>query len=155
MAVVQEVVTAVRTLRSEVAVPPRDEVRVIVRFLEPEAKPAAAANAEMIRRLARIGELDLDHAGPRPKGALGEVSRSVEVFLPLAGIADLEKERQRLAKEAERLDREIDRIARKLLNREYVSKAPAEVVEKDRDRERRFDEMRRRVKDNLRALSDD
>jgi len=153
MEAVQQVVTAVRTLRSEVNVPPREEVRVLVRFLDETARGPVEANREMIRRLARIRDLDLGGDG-RPRGALAEVTRSVEVFLPLEGIADLEKERQRLAREAERLVRELDRTARKLMNREYVSKAPADVVEKDRSRERRFSEMLERVRENLRAISD-
>jgi valyl-tRNA synthetase len=78
----------------------------------------------------------------------------VEVFLPLEGIADLEKERVRLARESERLAGELERISRKLMNREYVNRAPAEIVEKDRDRERRFSEMLGRIRENLRALSD-
>ncbi|MFH1680842.1 MAG: valine--tRNA ligase [Candidatus Eisenbacteria bacterium] len=153
MAAVQDVVTAVRTLRSEVNVPPREEVRVIVRFLEEGVRAPVEANRGMIRRLARIRDLDLG-SPERPRGALAQVTRAVEVFLPLEGIADLEKERQRLAREAERLGHELDRIGRKLMNREYVSKAPGEVVEKDRDRERRFSEMLGRVRENLRALSD-
>ncbi|MFH1277725.1 MAG: class I tRNA ligase family protein [Candidatus Eisenbacteria bacterium] len=153
MAVIQDVVTAVRTLRSEVNVPPKEEVRVVVRFLDDKARPAAERNAAMIRRLARIGDLDLAASDGRPKGSLSQVTRAVEVFLPLEGLVDMEKERQRIAKEEERLARELERLARKLMNREYIAKAPAEVVEKDRDRERRFTEMLGRVRRNLAALS--
>ena len=154
MGLVQDVVTAVRTLRSEVNVPPKEEVPVVIRFLDESARPDVERNAGLVRRLARIGDLRFSEGGERPKGAIAQVTRAVEVFLPLAGLVDMEKERQRLAKEADRLGRELEKISRKLMNREYRNKAPAEVVEKDRDRERRFTEMLGRVRGNLEALSD-
>jgi len=152
-AVTAELVTAVRTLRSESNVPPKEEVSVAVRFLDDGARGSLERQAGVARNLARIGDLELG-VTERPKGAVAKVTGSLEVFLPLAGLVDLDKERARLAKEEERLGRELEKIGRKLMNREYLAKAPAEVVEKDRDREKRFAEMRGRVRENLRALSE-
>ncbi|MBN1826184.1 MAG: valine--tRNA ligase [Candidatus Eisenbacteria bacterium] len=153
MAAVAELVTSVRTLRSESNIPPKEEVPVAVRFLDESVRDAVERYGDLARGLARIGSLELGVA-ERPKGSVAHVTGALEVFLPLAGLVDIDKERQRLAKEEERLGRELEKTARKLMNKEYLSKAPPEVVEKDRDRERRFAEMRGRVRENLRGLSE-
>ncbi len=153
MQAVQELVCAVRTIRSESNVPPREEVRVAVRFLDDSVRGPVLAQAGMVRALARVGNLELD-ATDRPKGSIAQVSAKMEVFVPLEGLVDLEKERERLSREIERLTGDIDRIGKKLANENYVKRAPADVVEKDRDRERRGKEMLTRIKDNLESLSD-
>ena len=153
MAAIQTLVTGVRTLRSESNVPPGEEVVVAVRFIDEGARAPVEKHVPMIRRLARIGNLTLG-VEERPKGSVSHVTSAMEIFLPLAGLVDLEKERQRLAKDGDRLERELQKIARKLENGEYLKKAPPEVVEKEREKQKRFTEMCDRVRENLRGLSE-
>ncbi len=152
MSVIRQLVSAVRTIRSESNVPPREEVRVAVRFLDEKARRPVEEYAEQVRALARIDDLDLA-ATTRPAGSVASVSNIMEVFVPLEGVVDLEKERLRLGKEVERLSSAVERIDRKLSNHAYLEKAPAEVVEKDREKKRGFEEILSRVRDNLEGLS--
>ena len=77
----------------------------------------------------------------------------VGVYLPLKGLIDVEKETQRLTKELENLDREIERAKKKLANESFVAKAPADVVEKERAKQKDYEEKRAVMADRLRHLA--
>lgn len=151
MAAIQSVVGAVRTIRSESNVPPQSQVRAMVHFLDESARQPIEQYRDHICALGKISDLDLD-ATERPQGSIASVSGTMEVFVPLEGLVDIDKERQRLQKEADRLTGEITRIGKKLSNEQYLGKAPEEVVEKDRNRERSYREMLSRIQLNLDGL---
>jgi valyl-tRNA synthetase len=69
-----------------------------------------------------------------PKGAIQVVVDEATVVIPLAGVIDLDSERKRLAREIEKLTAEIGKIDRKLANADFLAKAPAEVVDDQRER---------------------
>ena len=84
--------------------------------------------------LARIENLTLSRDASRPAVAASAVVRGAEVFLPLAGLIDLDKERQRLVREADRLLSELDHSRKKLHNQDFLGKARPDVVERERHR---------------------
>jgi valyl-tRNA synthetase len=82
-----------------------------------------------------------------PKGAIQVVVDEATIVIPLAGVIDLDAERKRLAKEVQKLDAEIGKIEKKLGNADFLAKAPAEVVEDQRERRAEAE----RAKEKLRA----
>jgi valyl-tRNA synthetase len=130
---VVRLVTEVRTVRSEMGVPPSVKMPVWLN----EASVATLARAERwqdaIRRLARASELG-PLPGPIPQGAAQSVLDEATLVLPLAGVIDLAAERARLARDAARAGEEVEKLVRKLGNADFVNRAKPEVVEENRER---------------------
>lgn len=134
MKLFQELVRAIRNLRSQVQIPPGIKTRVIVRASD---RAAACFREEIhhINRLAFADPLVIDADAAKPKQALTEIiGEGIEVYLPLEGIVDLEAETARLKKELDQLQKETERTEKKLNNPHFIKKAPPQVVQKEKDR---------------------
>ncbi|MFN0150650.1 MAG: valine--tRNA ligase [bacterium] len=151
---VRRVITAIRMLRSESNVPPGAQVAALVRPESPRERSVLAREAETIRVLAKVSDLDLDYAQETLKKALTAVVLGAQVFLPVEGLVDLEKEKGRLGKEITRLGRELVNVRAKLTKESFLEKAPEDVVRAEREKERRFAEKLSALERNLEMLAD-
>lgn len=129
---VMEVVSAVRTIRGEMEVPPSREVEVIISCSSNASLELVRSFEQKIRALARIGAFEAGIALPRPEDAAIQVAGDIHVYLPLKGLVDVAEEERRLTKEIGKLDKEIDMFSKKLENPSFVDRAPADIVEKER-----------------------
>jgi len=132
MATVMDLITAIRTIRGEMRIGPAVTLATTVR---PTAEHAALFNAQrrLIEALARA-ELTLDPAATRPPGSAIAVVGGSEAYVALAGVVDVTAERQRLEKEIRKAGETIAFLESKLARPEFVEKAPADVVERERGR---------------------
>ena len=89
-------------------------------------------------RLAQAAELSFVTGGAAPDKAAKAHVRGVDIYLPLAGLIDLDKEISRIEKEIASTENELKRLAGKLANASFLAKAPAEVVEKERAKETEY-----------------
>jgi valyl-tRNA synthetase len=112
-------------------VPSAAQLPAILRDAGPEAEARLARHGELVCRLARLSEI---RPGASAAGAVQVVVEGATVMLSLAGLVDLDKERARLTKEIDRVSGEAGKIERKLANSDFVTKAPPEVVQNQRDR---------------------
>jgi valyl-tRNA synthetase len=141
-----EVIRGIRNLRGELGLPPGKPARCVVVATPASGHPPAAGQlleryASYIMQLAAVKPLEF--AGPeqpKPKQALSYVMSGVEVYVPLAGLVDLDKERSRLEKESGTVSRELERVRGKLANESFLAKAPPEVIDKERDKEADLDQ---------------
>ena len=130
---VVRLISSVRTVRSEMNVAPSALTPILLQGAGPGTMARAATWAEAIGRMGRASRVEaLD--GALPGGSAQVVVDEVTVVLPLAGIIDLGAERARLEKDHGRALAEAEKVRRKLDNAEFVRKAPAEVVEENRER---------------------
>jgi valyl-tRNA synthetase len=145
MAILIQVITTVRTIRGEMRIAPGQTLEVIVRP-SPDHGPVLDAHRTLVESLARA-RVTLDPGATRPPGsAFGIVGRS-ELYVKLAGIVDVAGERVRLDKEVRRASEQITFLESKLGRPDFVERAPAEVVAKERERL----EEQRRLKAKLEA----
>ena len=151
---VRRVVSSVRALRSEANVPPGAQVAVLVRAESPRHRAVLEREAEVIRRLAKIDDLDLTYEQETLKKALTMVVVGAQVFLPVGGLVDIERERGRLGKEVVRLEKELVGVRAKLAKPSFLEKAPDEIVRQEREKERRFAEKLSALERNLEMLKD-
>ena len=131
---VQDIITGIRNIRNEYKVEPARFVAAIV--AAGERKGLIEAQRPLIVRLARVAADQLtvaERLEARPQQAATLVVRDVEVFLPLAGMIDLEAERARLRKELAAAEADIARREGRLANAGFVQKAPEHVVQRERD----------------------
>src|SRR5690606_7392864 len=127
-----ELIGEVRALRSEYRVPPAEEVAIWLRRVPAGLEHALAVEARALRRLARIGEVVRDGAPDGRAGAHAVLRSGAELFIPLEGIIDVDKERERLRKELERVEGQLRSSEARLASESFVTRAPAEVVERER-----------------------
>ena len=142
---VQALVVAVRNLRAECNLPAGRRVPVVVRG-GPEQLELVERLKDQILPLARIETLTLSRDGSRPAVAASAVVAGAEVFLPLAGLIDVDEERARLAKEAAKLLDDLEGVKKKLRNQDFLRKARADVVEREHARLAQLEETLEKLK---------
>ena len=155
---VVRLVSAIRTVRSEMNVPPSAQVALKFHGLTPAKAGWLAGNVDVLARMGRIAKTDVldasvslsDHA----KGAAQLVVDEATVLIPLSGLIDVPKERARLVKDVEKLAIDIAKVDKKLGNAEFVAKAPPEVVEEQQERRAEWQAALDRLSDALARLGD-
>ena len=148
---VVRLVSAVRSVRSEMNVPPAAEIPMVITGLGTEGKAWLAAHEPLIRRLARLKDIRV--GGEIPKGAVQLVQDEATVALPIAEVIDIAQEKQRLQKEIAKAEGEIQKLQKKLSNRQFLEKAPEAVVEEQRERLAEEESARAKLGDALKRLS--
>lgn len=144
MEFVQQVVVSVRTIRGELNINPSLALTALVRARGEQAE-ILLGQAEVIRFLARIDSLQVDAELKAPKGAGTAVVNGAEIFVPLEGIVDFEAELARLDKEMGKLDKTLQGVQAKLANANFVDKAPAEVVDKEKAKAAELEEKKSKM----------
>ena len=123
----------VRTVRSEMGVPPSVRAPVLLKDATPENLARGERWREAIGRLARASEFG-PLPGEVPRGSAQAVLDEATIVLPLAGVIDLAAEQARLGRDRGKAAKEMEAVARKLDNAEFVARAKPEVVDENRDR---------------------
>ena len=129
---VMGVISAIRTMRGEMEVPPSRQITALLSAESQEGAAVLEAAREQIQNLARLGELEIGVNIEKPADAAVQPAGQVQVFLPLKGLVDVAEELKRLTKEIAKLDKEVELFSKKLSNPSFVDRAPADIVEKEK-----------------------
>ncbi|HEX7049788.1 MAG TPA: valine--tRNA ligase [Longimicrobiales bacterium] len=149
-----ELIGTVRTLRSEYGVPTGRKVEVRLSQAPEPLRVALAAEGRALESLAGVAEVVYGDARANGQAGAHAVLRGgAELFLPLSGIIDLERERGRLGAELDRLEAQLRATEARLANTNFVSKAPAEVVAREREKAASFRDQRDKLSRKLAALA--
>jgi valyl-tRNA synthetase len=147
---VQEVVSAIRAIRAEYGVQPGQAVRAVVS--RPEAGDGALDRERLtVTRLAKVSDLSFGEPGERV-GGHAVLSDGTAVFVPLGDAIDVARECQRLSGEMQRLTQLVESQDRKLGNEQFVSRAPADVVQREREKAATWREQREVLSRKLELL---
>ncbi|MDI6735828.1 MAG: valine--tRNA ligase [bacterium] len=130
METIQEVVTAIRTIRTEMRIPPKQKIPTLIIKSEGMLKE----NSGYLTLLTNINEVIFNPEAIKPDKAVTMVVKGIEFYLPLEGIVDLVEEERRLSQELSKVERDLKLIQVRLANEEFMSRAPEEVVKKERMR---------------------
>jgi valyl-tRNA synthetase len=152
MAGLQEAIVAIRRFRAEHHLPPSSRPRLVVVPAGDDQATMFRDEAERIRRLARLEEVELATAAPSvPTAKL--LAGGAELHLPLEGLLDLDEERARLERELANLGAERARAEAKLANPAFLEKAPGPVVARARERLAEVEEALAKVRAQQTELS--
>ena len=155
METVMAVVRAVRSLRAELTLSPAQRIPVHLRADEATTRLLGPAST-YISALARTEALRLEPlTAARPGHSVTTVLAGMEISIPLGGVVDPGRERERLARTERALLAELTALQRRLGNPEFRARAPAEVVEREQDRAEELQARRRRLKEIVAALGDE
>ncbi len=155
MSLIMEIVRAVRNARAEYEVEPGRRIEAL--FAAGEKYDILAAQKDIIVTLARLdpNKLRLAHTlFDKLSQALTLVVKGVEIYLPLAGMVDLEAERERLTRGVKDIEQTIAHSEKLLADEEFTTKAPAEVVERERQKLEGNYERKRKLAGRLRDFQD-
>ncbi|MSU09657.1 valine--tRNA ligase [Veillonellaceae bacterium WCA-693-APC-5D-A] len=153
MTAIMESIKTIRALRLEVNAAPGKKSEVILNFTDERLREVFAANEGYLTVLAAAEPVTMLPAGAeKPENAMTGVVNGVEIYLPLKGLIDVEKETARLNKEMATLDKEISRLEKKLGNQGFLAKAPAEVVAGEQEKLKGYQEKQNAVKERLAYL---
>jgi valyl-tRNA synthetase len=130
-----ELVSRVRNVRSEMNIKPGEPVRLLIAAPDANVRSVFEAGAQQIARLVRASEISISETIDAPRASARAVlAGGAEVAVPLEGLIDFAKERERLNSEREKLEKEAAKLEAQLSNQNFVERAPAEKVEELRQR---------------------
>ena len=154
MNLIMEAVKGIRNMRAEMNVPPGRRSEVILQAGSEDVRSVLQQNEGYFRQLAAAEPVTLPAVGAeKPENAMATVVAGLEVYLPLKGLIDVEKETARLSKEREALTKELARITGKLGNEGFMAKAPAAVVEKERAKAQECEEKLGAIRERMDYLA--
>ena len=125
-------ISGIRNIRTELNIGPNKPLQVLLRNCSADDETRLTANSTFLKSLAKLESIEVLAADAQAPLATTQLVGAMEVLVPIAGLIDKDKEIARLNKEITRLDKEVARFEGKLSNETFISKAPAELVEKER-----------------------
>ena len=150
---IMDAIRGIRNARAEMSVPPSRKARLIFVSKDDVIRKLARDSALYFAKLANVSEVDVrENEDGIPKGAVSVVMDGAALFIPLTDLLDIEKEMKRLEDEAENLEKEIARAEGKLSNEKFTSKAPAELVESEREKLRKYTDMLKETRHRIDGL---
>ena len=151
MSAVMDVIRTVRNIRAQMNVPPSRKAALKIRT----DREADVKECELyIKRLAGASEVILMEEGQTESGAASAVTELGEIFLPLGELVDISKELERLNKEKANLESEIKRAYGKLANEKFTSKAPEKVVNEEREKLAKYQDMLDKLLEQIKSFEE-
>jgi valyl-tRNA synthetase len=146
-------ISGIRAVRAEMNVPPSARLALLVKGASARTAERLARYDSIVKTLARLDTIAVG-AESGGKGAVQLVVDDATLFLPLAGIVDLAAERARLVKEIGKLEGEIAKIDAKLGNDSFISRAPVEIIEEQRERRAEADAVRAKLQEAVKRIGE-
>jgi len=142
-----DVITKIRHLRAENKIEPAQKIPVTI--YSHKHLDGLKRNEEEILRLARVSELTLEEKGEKLKNAATDMVNGIEIFIPLEGLVDTGKEKERLQKEIGNLEGYLKGLKAKLDNKNFVKNAPKQIVEQEKKKLEESEEKLKKLKGQL------
>lgn len=152
MILIQQVIGAIRNIRGEMNVPPGKEADLHIISAEPHKLAILAANETYLRKLARTASIYYNDQKPRVSASA--IVQGIELYVPLEGLIDLNLEQDRLQKEILRVEGILVGLNKKLSNPDFLNRAPADIIEKERKKKSDFETNLMKLRENLTKLTE-
>ena len=149
---IQKLITVTRSLRSEYGVSPKKQLKAQIISQDQSEIDRCHRHQKLIESLAAIESIQV--VDLEPSASLLMLIGNSKLFVPMAGVVDIDKEKQRLHKESARLHQEIERLDHKLSNEQFINKAPKDVIDKEQSRLVHLHQDEERINTQLQRLED-
>ena len=147
---IMELIRGIRNARAEMNVVPSRKAKAIFIVRNKNIEKVIGKSEVYFQKLASVSEIVVNSQKiDIPDNALSIVAEGVEVFIPLEDLIDKEKEIERLEKEKEVLEMELKRVNGKLSNKGFIQKAPTKIVEEEKEKKIKYEEMMKKVLERL------
>ncbi|MGP1514017.1 MAG: valine--tRNA ligase [Gemella haemolysans] len=152
MQFIQDVITAVRNIRSEVNAPMSREIPIKIKYSQDSVKEVLLSGSAYLEKFARPSELIIEREVEASETDISRILPGAEIYVSLSDLIDVDKEKERLGKELEKLQQELDRVNKKLSNEKFVGSAPEAVVAKEKEKQATYQEQYDSIKERIAAL---
>ena len=153
MEMLKDVVSSVRTIRSELNVPPGKKVQVVLSAATEVERTSLLDVRDYIAVLTNAEQVEIGVELPQPPSSGSAVVGDLNVFVPLEGLIDLEAEKSRLKKEIAKFQGLLNGLDKKLSQQSFLEKAPPEVVERERQRQQEYTDNLKKLEASFGVLS--
>lgn len=152
MTVIVDVVNSIRAIRWEMNIAPSQKVDVILVSLNAERREVLSQHMSYIQNLAKASLVTVSDQVKKPESAATGVVHEVEIFIPLKGIIDFTEEERRLNKEINKIKKERATVTKKLSNESFLSKAPPDIITKEKNKEQDLGEKQEKLETSLNRI---
>ncbi|TSK06197.1 MAG: valine--tRNA ligase [Geobacter sp.] len=152
MELVMEVIKGIRNIRGEMEVAPSKQIAAILDCKSEASLALLKKNEVYVMSLARLSDLAIGQGIERPAEASLQVAGDVEIIVPLKGLVNVEEEEKRLGKEIAKIEKDIEFLSKKLANPSFVERAPADVVDKEREKIAEFENKKKLLEESLEKI---
>lgn len=152
MEVLMNVIIESRTIRAEMNISPAEKISMILNVHNDSIKPFLNEHADYIRHLCKVGHLEIGNNLKKPYKAVSAVITDIEIFIPLEGLIDFEKEKNRLSKEIGQAQDELTHLEKRLSDPQFKSHAPEEEVKKTLQRKEDSLKKLKRLQEHISLL---
>ncbi|MDH5298501.1 MAG: valine--tRNA ligase, partial [Desulfobulbaceae bacterium] len=146
------IIGGIRNIRSEMKLHPSAEVEAIVICPDGERADLIEKFAAAACAMSRAKKVTVLRQGERPKGAASNIYTDIEIFVPLGGLIDIDKETAKLAKDKEKAEEQLRKISGKLGNDKFLANAPPEIVAKEKEKQEELTAQLAKIDDNIKRL---
>lgn len=150
---IQRMISAIRNIRAEFNLSPNDDIDLLISAQDQSTAQALNENEWIFRKLQSINTFEVRADLKKPDTSASAVIEGSELFVPLKGLIDLDKERTRIQKEIDRLEEFLKSVKGKLNNEGFINNAPEDVVKRERDKKEDTEINLKKLKNILKELN--
>jgi valyl-tRNA synthetase len=153
MIVIMDVIRAVRNILSEMNIPPSSKADIYIQVPDDDIKALLSEQSSYIYRLGSASKVIVERNITKPaSSATVVINNGVEVYVPLAGLIDIDKEKERLTKNLDKAIADLDRVNKLLAGEAFISKAPENIIAKEKNRKAEIEALKEKLEKNLEML---
>jgi len=149
-----DAVTGIRTIRGELNIAPSLKVIVFLKAYHRKAEKILRDNIQYLKALAKAEEITIGLDIVKPEGSATTVKADMEIFIPLKAVLNIGAELDRLKKDASKLEESITMLNKKLMNDDFLQRAPKKVVEKEKAKYEELLGMKEKIAESINTLKD-
>lgn len=148
------IITGIRNIRSEADVHPSTTIDAFVICADPEKAALIESFSDAISGMTRLASLIVSADGVKPDDAATYIYQDIEMYVPLKGLIDVEKEQEKLSRERMKIEKSLAQINGKLGNKKFLANAPAEIIEKEQGKQAELEAKMAMVREAEKRLAE-
>jgi len=149
MKLIQDIITAIRNLRKQINLSPDKEIEIVFKLNSDSQKNLVMNYEKYFRKLAKVTNMNFVSENSEIKSSIASIVKDIKIFLPLEGLIDIDKEKEKLDKQISKLEIELKKISSKLNNQKFIAKAPEEIIKKEKEK---YEEVKTKLDKTIELL---
>ncbi len=149
---IMNIIKTIRNIKSDMNIPYSKKIDLYLNIIESDDLKLIKKNIFYIETLVKIKSLNIKKGIRKPAYSATGVLEGVEVFVPLKGIINISEETARLEKRLKKIENELNTVFKKINNKDFLSKAPEDIIKKEREKADELKGIKERLENNLKTL---
>ena len=150
---IKNIIIGIRNVRANMNIPHSTRLKVFIAPLKKKEEVRLKPGVDYIKNLSKLDELIIDMGAKKTDVSATVVLEGFNIFIPLKGVIDIEKETARLTKKTEEIKIKIGFIKKRLKDKNFTKKAPEKIVKQEKEKGEKLQEQLDRIKETLKSLS--